>query len=532
MAATDDLALAQDALNDNRSFSYQGKIYTPKQIRDQLLGEDGILTKAAQKQIKEEQVTRKLTKQEQNLANRARRQTETAVSRAESELRSLENNTNLVRQDFKNNLISEQEYENHFNRITKVKTDISLMRSGAATGQTVGTSGYQVTPLATGMIDPATGTPTGMAPATATAMSSEGTRFVRIGTGQGVIPGAAQTGTTVTTTNVAGATGNVVGTGAGTAGATAGMTPRERRAATNWEARVQAEAGEYAYLLDPKFEGVADLLRKAVSQNWFKSDEGKAQFVQELQATAYGRNTSKKQQAFDTKSPGEKTALVQAEVDKIRAEYGEIQLDQTALEEVATAAARNGASDIERGRLVYRAAFKRGAAAPDYTAPVAARTALGGEDADRIRTIYRAYGVKADDQQIARILAQETDPVTGTVMTEDMLRNNLRDLAKVSYQPFADLLDRGLSVETIFSPYQQIAARVLEKAPDEVSLTNANGVPTEFATALMGEKPMSLTDWITRLKSDERYGWQFTSEAKQKATNLVMDLEKAFGFRA
>jgi hypothetical protein len=320
--------------------------------------------------------------------------------------------------------------------------------------------------------------------------------------------------------------------GGGGTSATAGMTPRERRAATNWEARVQAEAGEYAYLLDPKFEGVADLLRKAVSQNWFKSDEGKAQFVQELQATAYGRNTSKKQQAFDTKSPGEKTALVQAEVDKIRAEYGEIQLDQGALEEVATAAARNGASDIERGRLVYRAAFKRGAAAPDYTAPVAARTALGGEDADRIRTIYRAYGVKADDQQIARILAQETDPVTGTVMTEDMLRNNLRDLAKVSYQPFADLLDRGLSVETIFSPYQQIAARVLEKAPDEVSLTNANGVPTEFATALMGEKPMSLTDWITRLKSDERYGWQFTSEAKQKATNLVMDLEKAFGFRA
>jgi hypothetical protein len=73
---------------------------------------------------------------------------------------------------------------------------------------------------------------------------------------------------------------------------------------------------------------------------------------------------------------------------------------------------------------------------------------------------------------------------------------------------------------------------VLEKSTDEVALTNANGVPTEFATALMGEKPMSLTDWITRLKSDERYGWQFTSEAKQKATNLVMDLEKAFGFRA
>jgi hypothetical protein len=113
-----------------------------------------------------------------------------------------------------------------------------------------------------------------------------------------------------------------------------------------------------------------------------------------------------------------------------------------------------------------------------------------------------------------------------------MLRNNLRDLAKVSYAPFADLLDRGVSVETIFSPYQQIASRVLEKAPDQVAFLDGNGVPTQFASALMGEKPMSLTDWITKLKSDDKYGWQFTNEAKQQASNLVMDLEKKFGFRA
>ena len=155
-----------------------------------------------------------------------------------------------------------------------------------------------------------------------------------------------------------------------------------------------------------------------------------------------------------------------------------------------------------------------------------------GEDVARVRAIYRAYGQKADDQQIARILAGEVDPASGVVMTEDMLRNNLRDIAKVSYKPFADLLDRGISVETIFQPYKQIAASVLEKTPDEVELINASGKPSQFASALMMKEPMSLTDWITTLKSDERYGWQFTSEAKQQATSLVMDLEKTFGFRA
>jgi len=42
---------------------------------------------------------------------------------------------------------------------------------------------------------------------------------------------------------------------------------------------------------------------------------------------------------------------------------------------------------------------------------------------------------------------------------------------------------------------------------------------------------MSLSDWVTKLKSDNQYGWQFTNQAKTQATNLVMEMEKAFGFR-
>lgn len=300
---------------------------------------------------------------------------------------------------------------------------------------------------------------------------------------------------------------------------------------SNWEALVAEQAGEYAYLLGPEFEGVPELLRKAVEQDWFSSEQGKAQFIQELKKTPYGLNTSTKQQQFDLKTAGNKKVDIQTNIDRIRTQYGEIQFDQATLEEIAGTAARNGASDIELGRLVYRAAFKRGAVSPDLTSPIAAKTALGGDDAARIKAIYRSYGVRADDEQVARILAGQPEPTTGTVMTEDMLRTNLRDLAKVSYQPFADLLDRGLSVQTIFSPYQQIAASTLEKSANDVALTDANGTPTQFASALMGEKPMSLTDWITKLKSDDKYGWQFTSEAKQQASNLVMELEKAFGYR-
>lgn len=300
----------------------------------------------------------------------------------------------------------------------------------------------------------------------------------------------------------------------------------------DWETLVAQQAGEYAYLLDPKFEGVPELLRKAVDKDWFDSPEGEKQFLQEFAKTPYALNADANQEKFDLSDPGTKRSLIEAQIDNIRSQYGEIQFDQTTLEEVATTAARNKSTNIELGRLVYRAAFKRGAAQPAFGESVAAKTALGGEDVARVRAIYRAYGQTADDQTIARVLAGEVDPASGVVMTEDMLRNNLRDIAKVSYKPFADLLDRGISVETIFQPYKQIAASVLEKTPDEVELVDASGKPSQFASALMMKEPMSLTDWITTLKSDERYGWQFTSEAKQKATSLVMDLEKAFGFRA
>jgi hypothetical protein len=300
----------------------------------------------------------------------------------------------------------------------------------------------------------------------------------------------------------------------------------------DWETLVAQRAGEYAYLLDPKFEGLPELLRKAVEKDWFDSPEGEKQFLQEFAKTPYALNADANQEKFDLSDPGTKRSLIELQIDNIRSQYGEIQFDQTTLEEVATTAARNKSTNIELGRLVYRAAFKRGAAEPAFGESVAAKTALGGGDVARVRAIYRAYGQTADDQQIARILAGDVDPASGVVMTEDMLRNNLRDIAKVSYKPFADLLDRGISVETIFQPYKQIAASVLEKTPDEVELVDASGKPSQFASALMMKEPMSLTDWITTLKSDERYGWQFTSEAKQQATSLVMDLEKAFGFRA
>jgi hypothetical protein len=40
---------------------------------------------------------------------------------------------------------------------------------------------------------------------------------------------------------------------------------------------------------------------------------------------------------------------------------------------------------------------------------------------------------------------------------------------------------------------------------------------------------MSLTDWVTTIKSDPSFGWQFTKQANQQATDIGLTLARAFG---
>lgn len=557
MSFQDDLQRARAAVASGQNFVYEGKTYTPARIVKELTGPKGVLTLRAEQELQVMQAQAGTATQERNLEKRQEKSTAQALDRAKKKLKSLENNKNIFLQDFANDKITEAEYNARFALVDQLQSDIDAMEAGAPAVSIGGTSD----PLAYKMLTPQE---TGTLAAQRTDIAGR-TGFATPGPRTAVTPGDSPAGGPIQgppspfldadgkpieteTDRVIQTTETkpkrVTKAEVDVALASSGLadTPDNRKKVradlqagkkpqADWETLVAEQAGEYAYLLDPQYEGVPELLRKAVQQGYFKSDEGKLQFVQELKNTGYYRNTSQKQQVFDKKTPADKRVAIELEIDKIRAEYGEIQFDQSALEEVAGVAARNGASPVELGRLVYRAAFKRGSVAPDFTAPVAAKTALGGQDADRIRSIYRAYGQRADDQMISRILAGDSDPASGVVMTEDMLRTNLRDIAKVSYSPFSDLLDRGVSVETIFAPYQSIAASVLEKPRDQISLLTNDGVPTDFASSLMGAKPMSLNDWVSELKRNPKYNYQFTSAANAEVSSMVSTLEKAFGFR-
>jgi len=73
------------------------------------------------------------------------------------------------------------------------------------------------------------------------------------------------------------------------------------------------------------------------------------------------------------------------------------------------------------------------------------------------------------------------------------------------------------------------ASKTLGIDPNEIDFMKDSKWADAFGTKDSGQ--LTLNDWTRKLKTDEKYGWQFTDEANQTATKLVADMEKAFGFR-
>jgi len=265
-------------------------------------------------------------------------------------------------------------------------------------------------------------------------------------------------------------------------------------------------------------------LRRAVTEKWYDSDQLETLMNQGFTGTNYYRTTTTNQQAFDKLTPANKQQLIGQQLIGLKDTFGNLQFTEQQLNEIATKAARDGKQGKALELFVYQQALATVPGATGFVAPTPASRVLTSSAADRVRNIGREYGVLPSNQDVQDVL-------TG-VRSEDDLRQSYKIVARRWYKGVEEDLDSGLTIQQIFQPYRQYAAAVLEKSPNEIDFIDKNGVPTLYAEALQGaEGPLSLGQWITKLKSEEKYGYQFTTAAKQQATNLVMEMEKAFGFR-
>jgi hypothetical protein len=176
-------------------------------------------------------------------------------------------------------------------------------------------------------------------------------------------------------------------------------------------------------------------------------------------------------------------------------------------------------------QAVYQYAFRRAAASPMATDTKMVTNVLQGADADAIRQSARAYGYAVSDAEVQAALTGGM--YNGVAVSSESILQKAQKAAKGAYGHLSDQIDAGLSLSDIFENYKRYAANVLELDESQIDFTKDPKWQSAFGTKESGQ--MGLGDWVTKLKSDESFGWQFTKQANQQATDIGLTLARAFG---
>lgn len=147
-------------------------------------------------------------------------------------------------------------------------------------------------------------------------------------------------------------------------------------------------------------------------------------------------------------------------------------------------------------------------------------------EAVSLRELAKSYNYTISDAELQAVLTGAPNPITKVPMSQDELLNKMKLSAKGMFPHLSQQIDNGLSLDDIGKTYKSYAAQILEKDANSIDMFSG-----PFVAAFDNGKgqQMSLTEWMSKLKSDPRYGYQHTQQANQDATNIGLALAKAFG---
>ena len=265
-----------------------------------------------------------------------------------------------------------------------------------------------------------------------------------------------------------------------------------------------------------------DIIKSTVESGIEYSDENLKAL---LKSTTYFNSVSDKQYKFDTLRDGEQQALIETSKRAIVDDYGDVGLTETDLAEIAKTAARSGLTGTGLKQTVYQYAFRKGGMATAPTSPAMATRALEGSEADAIRKSARAYGYQVSDAEVEAALTGGM--YNGLAVSKDSILEKAQKAAKGKYFHLADQIDAGLSLDDIFGTYKKYAATLLEVDENEIDYLSDPKWADAFGSKETGQ--LSLTDWTQKIKSDSKFGWQYTKQANDQATDIGLTLARAFG---
>lgn len=270
---------------------------------------------------------------------------------------------------------------------------------------------------------------------------------------------------------------------------------------TDWEATLRATFPAKAWLLDQdrtKYPQLFALLQKAHDEKYTPE-----RFAQELPGVDFYRELA---------SSGK--------VREIKGIVGDLGFDSTDFSKFVTDSINFGWTGDTLKSETYKEVFRRN---PDgtYANPTSVKRATVGNDYLGVQLIAKNFFNSAPQSSIESVL-------TGTITTQDFQRQQ-REIAKKRYGHLADLIDQGVTLEDLAGNYKQTAAKLLEVDPNTIDMSAAD---YEIALAFGEEgkkRAMTTGEWEKLLRTDSRYGWEKTENAKSEARSLANNLAQAFG---
>lgn len=104
-------------------------------------------------------------------------------------------------------------------------------------------------------------------------------------------------------------------------------------------------------------------------------------------------------------------------------------------------------------------------------------------------------------------------------------KQRIRNVAKLGMpQNVATLIDQGVDLDTIYSPYKKAMASILELNPSTISLDDP-----VLRSAIGPDKEMTIYDFQRSLRKDPR--WQYTNNAREEVSSAALKILQDFGFQ-
>lgn len=299
-----------------------------------------------------------------------------------------------------------------------------------------------------------------------------------------------------------GGKGGPGGAGGGTPGGTKDKTAKS----TAWEAKFREMFPSQAWMLDidrVKYADTIELFRKAVDQEVWKTTEGQARFAAQLNGTSFIKELAS-------------TDMVR----QVKAVVGDLGFDTVPFNAFLTKAMNMGWKDATLKQEIYKEAFRKDDTGK-YVNPTAITRAKASNDYLSIAKIGKSYFSTVSDDTIQNVL-------TGVMMTEDVQRQQ-RELAKTKYAHLGNLIDQGFTMDELASSFKETASRLLEKDINAIDMSQSD-FEQAFNYGEEGKKRMMTTgEWEIKLRTDPRFNWDKTENAKNEARTLADTISKAFG---